>query len=535
MKTSRWCFNAVVAVTSFSLAGCFNPNYNEGGFACTKGECPEGYVCVAEGNQKVCRKQGAALDASVNQRDLTRDKTSGDSPVADGPRSDAPQGDLRRNDTRITDAPVIIDAPVSDNTPFVDSPVRFDRPISVDRPQALDTLPWPDLRQLDTSPLQDKLPWPDHPSPDTMSWPDTWHPDSWVPPECPYDDKLASNLLDTVLTYDLAVDSKSTPHVVYIDSNYLMHHMWRHQSQWMDEGVAIGFSADRIAAATDSSDRLHVAFRRSGIQSGIQSAPYHTYREISSTNWSSSNIVRNEAELGFGLDLAANGDNIYLTADRNTASGSAFYLIKIEMQGSGINYKTILNFSSSITYLTYSNSRVGVGPELVAASVFTSLNSWSISTAKHSGYTGASTGITGNSAFPLSVAVDSKGLVHMAYTVDSTNYLGSLIYVLWDPNTTVTSFTTVYAPLEVRAGSVDLTLDGNDNPYISFRIVPQDAARPPGQYFAYLSGTNWTLAKVYDGPGEGSRISVDKNNHVIIAHRRGTSINDDLFVSCRIP
>ena len=36
-------------------AGCFNPDYGDGGFLCKKGQCPEGYECIAEGTVLNCR------------------------------------------------------------------------------------------------------------------------------------------------------------------------------------------------------------------------------------------------------------------------------------------------------------------------------------------------------------------------------------------------------------------------------------------------------------------------------------------------
>ncbi|MCC6747758.1 MAG: hypothetical protein IT371_08885 [Deltaproteobacteria bacterium] len=47
---------AALAVTS--AAGCFNPDYGDGGFTCNEGKCPEGLVCRAEGLKHVCRPSG---------------------------------------------------------------------------------------------------------------------------------------------------------------------------------------------------------------------------------------------------------------------------------------------------------------------------------------------------------------------------------------------------------------------------------------------------------------------------------------------
>lgn len=40
------------------LAGCFNPDYGDGGFLCGTGDktCPDGYTCVRENNQEICRR-----------------------------------------------------------------------------------------------------------------------------------------------------------------------------------------------------------------------------------------------------------------------------------------------------------------------------------------------------------------------------------------------------------------------------------------------------------------------------------------------
>lgn len=52
---------ALVASTSLIAfaAGCFSVDYGEGGFGCAKDQtCPDGYKCVTENNQKVCRTEG---------------------------------------------------------------------------------------------------------------------------------------------------------------------------------------------------------------------------------------------------------------------------------------------------------------------------------------------------------------------------------------------------------------------------------------------------------------------------------------------
>jgi hypothetical protein len=61
----------VIALLSAVLAGgCFSPNYGEGGFKCnTNGSCPEGYTCVQETGNKVCRKSaGPKLDRGQEAR-----------------------------------------------------------------------------------------------------------------------------------------------------------------------------------------------------------------------------------------------------------------------------------------------------------------------------------------------------------------------------------------------------------------------------------------------------------------------------------
>ena len=38
------------------LAGCFNPDYGDGGFICKGNECPDGYGCVHDGTKSRCKK-----------------------------------------------------------------------------------------------------------------------------------------------------------------------------------------------------------------------------------------------------------------------------------------------------------------------------------------------------------------------------------------------------------------------------------------------------------------------------------------------
>jgi hypothetical protein len=102
-------FPSIVAAVSAAalLGGCFDPDYGLGGFQCSSGLCPEGYVCVVEGAAKVCRLPGTRADAGLDgvAADRLRDHRSDGSSVdlligrdsrADGVRSDT----LARPDIR---------------------------------------------------------------------------------------------------------------------------------------------------------------------------------------------------------------------------------------------------------------------------------------------------------------------------------------------------------------------------------------------------------------------------------------------------
>ncbi|MFH1131190.1 MAG: lamin tail domain-containing protein [Pseudomonadota bacterium] len=59
-------FLTTVLLSSFFLS-CANPDLGDIPFRCNPGvpECPDGYICVQQGNQKVCLKEGATLDSGI--------------------------------------------------------------------------------------------------------------------------------------------------------------------------------------------------------------------------------------------------------------------------------------------------------------------------------------------------------------------------------------------------------------------------------------------------------------------------------------
>jgi hypothetical protein len=65
--------STVAAVLAAALlGGCFSPDYGLGGFQCTNGLCPEGYVCVMEGTFRVCRRPGTRTDVGLDRAGLDR-------------------------------------------------------------------------------------------------------------------------------------------------------------------------------------------------------------------------------------------------------------------------------------------------------------------------------------------------------------------------------------------------------------------------------------------------------------------------------
>ena len=69
-RAAQACFSAALALV---LGGCFNPNYGDGGFACTVDqECPDGYACRQINNSAepgtflfVCQRGEGSAGASV--------------------------------------------------------------------------------------------------------------------------------------------------------------------------------------------------------------------------------------------------------------------------------------------------------------------------------------------------------------------------------------------------------------------------------------------------------------------------------------
>jgi hypothetical protein len=73
-----------------ALLGC-TPEYGTGGFLCSSGMCPEGYVCVLEGTSQICRSPGTGGDRSVRDRSAPAEAHADRRPF-DQARGDRPGG-----------------------------------------------------------------------------------------------------------------------------------------------------------------------------------------------------------------------------------------------------------------------------------------------------------------------------------------------------------------------------------------------------------------------------------------------------------
>lgn len=86
-----------------TIDSCFNPNYGEGGFACNKGVCPEGYSCVFEEGNAICRKLIGTgeqhLDFQLSDIPMAIDKRVGDRKTSDVFFSDGGKLDRLQSDS----------------------------------------------------------------------------------------------------------------------------------------------------------------------------------------------------------------------------------------------------------------------------------------------------------------------------------------------------------------------------------------------------------------------------------------------------
>ncbi len=94
----------LVLLCALAAHGCFNPDILDGGFSCKDdGRCPEGFTCVDEGKQKVCRKQaGTTADAKISDGKQLPDGPAPEAAPPDGPVADLPPPLCPRMEQQVT-------------------------------------------------------------------------------------------------------------------------------------------------------------------------------------------------------------------------------------------------------------------------------------------------------------------------------------------------------------------------------------------------------------------------------------------------
>ena len=414
----------LLALPLILIWGCFSPSYDgPGGFTCKKSNaCPEGYTCVGG----LCVEEGAVRDGSVDGP--VSDSPVSDSPVSDSPVSDGPVSDGPVSDGPVSDGPVS-DGPVSDGS--VSDTLKPDGP-------AADTLkpdgPAADMLKPDApvpdAPVPDTLK-PDAPKPDALQ-PDVLKMDAWPTPMCNIAMSSNPNATTAVNSLDVALDSHGRAHAFWVDPSGVMYHQWNVPTgtaggAWTFEQIAKTFtgSADRIAATIDSSDVLHVAFRNPA----DSYRPYYVYAAYSpfkTTTWSTPKKIVSEDGLGDGLDVAANGVNVYIAASRNATSVSDFHLWKVNTSSTpyGLDKRWVQNDATK----TYEWGRLAVGPNHIASSFFDG-SSYQLQATPVGSGTPISKTVTGTSSGPAPVAAAGSNLILMAH---ANGMNGLLRYNEWD-------------------------------------------------------------------------------------------------------
>jgi hypothetical protein len=471
----------LLAIPLILTWGCFSPSYDgPGGFTCkTSNACPEGFECVGG----LCVKEGTTRDGSV---DGPADGPVADRPAADGPATDGPVADLPTKDGPAPDGPT--PDTVKSDTVKPDGPAPDTLKPDTLKPDTLK----PDTLKPD-APVPDG-PVPDGPLPDTLK-PDTLKPDAgpqsdaWPAPWC----NISMAAIQTVSTaaniHDIVVDSHGRAHLIFVDSAGLIYHLWNQPTgsgggAWTFKQLAKTYTGDRIAAAIDSNDVIHVAFRNPA----DNHRPYYLYGAYSpaiATTWSSPKKIISADQLGDSLDVAANGTNVFIAASRNTFSTSDFHLWKVNRSTNpyGLDKFWVQNLTSQ----TYEYGRLAAGSNHVATTFFDGTN-YQLQATPVGGGAFVAKMVTGSSSGPAPVAAAGSNQILMAHV----NTMGGLLqYEQWDGKSA--SSVTHDSLTGSAADPYNLDIKGG-GPGVAVLVYRKSSGSTPWPYLVTRTSSGWVTS-----------------------------------------
>jgi hypothetical protein len=549
-----WC---AVLWAMIALGGCFSPDYGEGNFACTKGECPEGYQCVTAGQQKVCRKIGWQNDAGQ-----PKEGGSVDHPVIDTRHNDGPALDVPGKDIPLTDGPqegvkkdvLASEGPLAD-LPLADTPL-FDHPIlpeatlvdsvvpPADHHVADGFVPLPDqfipvldlhLPTPDVPTLDHFIPVPDLPPPT----PDIFIPTDVYPhPTCGKPEIVAGDVLKVPQSFDLTLTSVGEPSFAVLSSTNSLY--WAHSTPTGWGVVSIrGDSGTQVAMANayiDGNDHQHVLYRK--VDTSGKVLAVHSYQILNQTKWSMPQGIGNWNDIT-SLDIGAFNEYVYVDVAGSVLYGGTppmlgpiynMWQLVWDSAGSKYGYSGLGNVQGE----TFLDTRVGVGPDIKGWGVYATsgLNlHWLLGIMPHkSSWNSAGINAPGTIPSSCGVAIDGLNNTHLVYVrANPSTKLGSLNYGFIAKGSTTPNETVLITKDEIQHQSVDIALDSNDYPIITY-LNDQGELR-----MFHRVGKNWVnyllLNKV---SGVSTRVSSYKGEvHIGFDHME--KANDLYYLTCKLP
>lgn len=489
----------VLVILVFAFSKCFEPNYGEGGFACLSGACPEGYVCVEEGNagaiQKICRKTQPWFDARRDQPSSfsTDMRVETSMPKPDGTWDFGLVDQSKPNDLISTDYAIKDVINIKDNG-YKEQSVK-----------------------------------------------DTFTPDAGIIIPCDYSSTVATGISNqsSSQSFDFILDREATPHVLFINaSDSSVSHAWG-GNKWKVESAVKG-PIDQVSAALETKDLreiLHLIYQKN-------EKIYHTYRTItSSTTWITPVSMYSDLTVKY-LNAAADQTNFYAIAageDPNSEEITPSLIVwRISSGTNGYKYEPIYREQD----YKYTTAQIGVGTKFWGATTYAPEKpAWLMLMGTHTS-SSASLNLVANSGTisPASIAIDNKnGTWHYAIVRTSgTNLLGTLSHVVWDGSSTSNMREDVVVNENiVIPGSTDIAIDSSGRPFISYassKIVlePQPSTKFQVHY-AYKNETKWLSQTVFNGNSTFSRIkvmSVDSKTYVHVGAHLNPLGTSDLAYSC---
>jgi hypothetical protein len=437
--------NLGLAATGITLAlsACFSPSYGTGGFACKKGECPEGYVCIGG----VCRLPGAT--------------------AADGPR-DTARGEVRSDATRGDRSPGERARP----------DLAADRPRLDLRRDARVDGPRPDSR-IDVKDLKD------------IMQKDLLAPDVAAPPlVCLSSTTLEKGIVKGAFGFDLIVDDGGLPHVIAgREAAEVRHYFQGGTGGWGSEQVApthegmIALAHARVGGMSGMEQQLHALVRQKGPTGYVT---HHTWRRLAgaSTPWSSQVPLDPNLSMD-SLDIAGY-DKYLLAATTTTSPSKGFQPFRLTWGGSSWSISKE-PWTAAPVYL----ARAAVGPSSYAFSAYLDpvpAQYWRFQIATHTGSGNQIDVAATGSKAPAPLVVDKAGVIHAALIRSAgTSIQGILSYLRWDGVANKTE-QVLAGGTPVLVGSADIALDPGGQPHVIY--IQGNVMRE-----THLVGSQWSAPR----------------------------------------